>query len=62
MVFEYILKNNGIDPESFVDFYTARGWMIGKAKMKDWKAAVRTWESKRRSEPKEVVDRYADLI
>lgn len=29
--------------ESFCDYYQARGWMIGKNKMKDWKAAVRTW-------------------
>jgi hypothetical protein len=31
------------DGEQFCDFYTARGWLIGKNKMKDWKAAVRTW-------------------
>lgn len=35
---------NGIDPQAFVDFYASKGWMIGKNKMKDWKAAVRTWE------------------
>jgi predicted phage replisome organizer len=37
-------RKNGINPAQFVDFYTARGWMTGKNKMKDWKAAVRTWE------------------
>lgn len=37
-------RKNGIDPEKFVDFYEARGWMAGKSKMKDWRAAVRTWE------------------
>jgi predicted phage replisome organizer len=37
-------RNNEINPSTFIDFYTARGWMIGKNKMKDWKAAVRTWE------------------
>lgn len=37
-------RNNGIDPESFIDFYESKGWMVGKNKMKDWKAAVRTWE------------------
>lgn len=37
-------RENGIDPEKFVDFYEARGWMAGKSKLKDWKAAVRTWE------------------
>lgn len=37
-------RNNFVDPERFVDFYAAKGWMVGKNKMKDWKAAVRTWE------------------
>ncbi len=37
-------RDNGIDAERFVDYYTARGWIIGKGKMKDWRAAVRTWE------------------
>jgi hypothetical protein len=29
-----------------VDYYTSNGWMVGKNPMKDWKAAVRTWEQK----------------
>lgn len=33
-----------VDAFAFVDHYTSKGWMIGKNKMKDWKAAVRTWE------------------
>ena len=37
-------RGNNVDPEAFVDFYASKGWMIGKNKMKDWKAAVRTWE------------------
>jgi len=37
-------RGNNIDPQHFVDYYSARGWMIGKNHMKDWKAAVRTWE------------------
>lgn len=37
-------RKNGIDAQKFVDFYESKGWMIGKNKMKDWKAAVRTWE------------------
>lgn len=37
----------GIDPEHFVDYYTANGWMVGgRSKMKDWKASVRTWVKK----------------
>lgn len=42
---EYCLeRNNNVDAERFIDYYTANGWMVGKNKMKDWKAAVRTWE------------------
>lgn len=37
-------RKNGIDPQKFLDFYESKGWLIGKNKMKDWKAAVRTWE------------------
>ena len=40
-------RGNGIDAQSFIDFYESKGWMIGKNKMKDWKAAVRTWERSR---------------
>ena len=44
-VAEYCLERaNGINAQRFVDFYTAKGWKIGKEKMHDWKAAVRTWE------------------
>lgn len=37
-------KGYSIDPERFVDYYTANGWMVGKSHMKDWKATVRNWE------------------
>ena len=37
-------RGNSVDPESFVDFYESKGWVVGKSPMKDWKAAVRTWE------------------
>ena len=40
-------RKNGINASDFVDFYTGKGWMIGKNKMVDWKAAVRTWERNR---------------
>ena len=39
-------RNNNVDPERFVDYYTSNGWVVGKNKMKDWKAAVRTWEKR----------------
>lgn len=37
-------RNNNIDADRFVNHYDSNGWMVGKNKMKDWKAAVRTWE------------------
>src|SRR5690606_18861827 len=37
-------RNNDVDPNKWIDHYTSKGWIVGKAKMKDWKAAVRTWE------------------
>lgn len=40
-------RQNGIDAEDFVNFYESKGWVIGKSPMKDWRAAVRTWEAKR---------------
>lgn len=39
-----IERNNNIDSEQFFDFYQSKNWMIGKNKMKDWKACIRTWE------------------
>ena len=36
-------KNYCVDPDKFIDFYTSKNWYVGKNKMKDWKAAVRTW-------------------
>ena len=47
-VFEYCNeRNNGIDPEAFIDYYEARGWKYGQGKpVVDWKAAVRTWEKR----------------
>ena len=39
-------RGNKVDPQAFVDHYTSNGWMVGKNKMKNWKAAVRTWVRK----------------
>ena len=39
-----IERNNNVDPQHFVDYYESNGWKVGKNSMKDWKAAVRTWE------------------
>lgn len=47
-------RNNSVDAETFVDFYSSKGWMVGRNKMKDWKSAVRTWEkSERQRKPKD---------
>lgn len=45
-------RKNHVDPQRFVDFYAAKGWMVGKNRMKDWKAAVRTWEQRDGQEAK----------
>lgn len=37
------IGNHTINRDSFIDHYESKGWMIGKNKMKDWRAAVRTW-------------------
>jgi hypothetical protein len=39
-----IERNNSVDAQHFIDYYTSNGWLVGKNKMKDWKAAIRTWE------------------
>ncbi len=52
-------RNNSVDPQKWYDFYSAKGWMIGKNKMKDWKAAVRTWE--RRCDSKPQKSKYRDM-
>ena len=43
-------RKNGIDPQAFYDFYESKGWKVGAAKMKDWRASVRTWEQRRKTE------------
>lgn len=51
-------RGNGIDAESFCDYYQTRGWMLKTGKMKDWQAAVRTWEKnngfKAKPKPKQI--------
>ena len=41
-------RHNGIDAETFIDFYASKDWMVGKNRMKDWRACVRTWEKRER--------------
>lgn len=51
-------RKNNVDPEQFVDFYSAKGWKVGNSPMKDWKACVRTWE-KRNPNPKPIKNNYS---
>lgn len=61
-VAEYCLKRqNGIDPEAFVDYYESKGWYVGKSKMKDWKAAVRNWERRQKPPKLKVNQDMTDL-
>ncbi len=53
-----IKRNNHVDPQLFVDFYESKNWMVGKNKMKDWKAAVRTWEKGRSQTRKEETAKH----
>jgi len=50
---EFIKENNyNVDPETFINHYETVGWMVGKNKMKDWKASVRGWHSRNKDTPK----------
>ena len=51
-------RRNGIDAQRFVDFYAAKGWMVGKNKMVCWRSAVRTWEGKNRNTSSLAVKDY----
>jgi hypothetical protein len=51
---EYCLeRKNNIDPETFINFYESKGWFVGKNKMKDWKACIRTWEKNKKPKKEE---------
>lgn len=53
-------RGSNVDPQRFLDFYTAKGWMVGKNPMKDWKAAVRTWEKRDSEQNKPFVYDYGN--
>lgn len=56
-------RGNKVDPQTFVDYYTSNGWMFGRNKMKDWKAAVRsTWEKNSKQEkPQTKKNNFSDF-
>lgn len=55
-------KGYHVDPERFMAYYESNGWMVGRSKMKDWKASVRYWESGEKGKANEIVSEYADLF
>lgn len=46
-----------VSAQSFVDYYIANGWKVGKNPMKDWRAAVRTWNRREKDQQQKVVPR-----
>lgn len=50
-------RENGykIDAQRFIDFYSSKGWMVGKNKMEDWKATVRNWSRQDKQTPQKIV-------
>ena len=51
-------RGNSVDPQRFVDYYTSNGWKVGKNTMRDWRAAIRTWENSCRRDKKTRVTDY----
>jgi len=60
-------RNSKVDPERFFNYYESNGWMVGRNKMKNWKAAVRTWEKNENGQgyapagPKRIVGEAAPV-
>lgn len=60
---EYCIeRNNGINAEAFYDFYESKNWYVGKNKMSDWKACVRTWEQRQQTKTKTSTDRMNEVF
>ena len=59
-VLEYCMQNNlDVDGVKFINFYESKGWMVGKNKMKDWKAAIRTWVKPKQEQ---VIDPLVEYV
>ena len=57
-------RGNGVDPERWYAYYESNGWRVGKNPMKDWKAAVRTWERngiEKPNQPKSFADMWREM-
>ena len=57
-----IERNNNVNAEQFFDYYESNGWKVGKNSMKDWKAAVRTWERSGYRKPNSKKNSKEDAI
>ena len=55
-------RNNNVNAEQFFDYYESNGWKVGKNSMKDWKAAVRTWERSEYRKPTQKKNSKQDAI
>ena len=55
-------RGNHIDAQHFVDYYEANGWRVGKNPMKDWRAAVRSWESREEKPKQKTSNPFLRLI
>lgn len=55
-------RNNTVDPEGFIAFYTSNGWKVGKNPMKDWKAAIRSWEQREKKTARPTKPGRMDFI
>ena len=47
-------RGDSLDPEAFMDYYTANGWKVGSHAMKDWRAAARNWARKEAHMPRQT--------
>lgn len=54
-------RGNGIDEQTFFDFYEGKGWKVGKTPMKDWRACIRTWETRKKAEAAGSPRRASDI-
>ena len=57
-----IERKNNVNAEHFFDYYESNGWKVGKNSMKDWKAAVRTWERSEYRKPNSKKNSKEDAI
>lgn len=57
-----IERNNNVNAEQFFDYYESNGWRVGKNSMKDWKAAVRTWERSEYRKPNSKKNSKQDTL